>query len=181
MHMKKLFILMAITLSPYLVFAQSTVGIIDVSMDQMYTPEDKITVMVQYIPAEEDHDPVERTTWSLMEILDDEGKLGDVIFSEELSGEPKPYTFEEPVTKALKEGHHYQVLVIATDAEGRQKAGGIGHFYYMSFSLNADEEFCCNGAISATAGYSGPPIISHQWVLTECDAQGNINPPSYFY
>jgi hypothetical protein len=179
MNMKKLLILMAITLSPYLVFAQSTIGIIDIDLNEMYLPGDKIVANAQYIPADGDSDPIETTEWCLMPI-DEHGETGDIFFREEMHGEPGEYGFPPTSAIGLVEGTHYQVIVIATDAAGTKKATGVGDFYYMQFSLTADDEFCCDGAISAVAGYGGPANISHRWVLSPCDAQGNTYPPTRF-
>jgi hypothetical protein len=177
--MHKFLILTALVLSPYLVSAQSTVGTIDFDLNEMYGPEDKIYTFAQYTPPEEGNEPIETTEWCILK-LDDEGNPGTIVYREELHGEPAEYAFPPPSAMELKEGYRYQVMVTATDVTGRKKAVGVDEFYFVQYTLTADDEFCCNGAIIGNGSYMGPPNISHQWVLTECDAQGNINPPAYW-
>lgn len=183
--MKKLFIACVMSLSTFTMAAQEASGALSFTASEMYGTDENIVVTARYEEANPGTTVVVDHHWELRPV-DEDGVVGEPIFSQEYEGDPTgDFIFPESVKDNMIEENDYQITLNATDSWGNLLFAYPFTFAWTNYVLTAPTEICCGNPITVNGSFTGDVLIgidmTYQWTVTMCDAQGNSTWPLSYY
>lgn len=173
-------------LSVYTLNAQSAeMSALRFTAPAMLGTNENLKARVEFIEQVEGTSVLEYYQWELRPV-DEDGIVGDPIFSEGYSGNPNGIEYEFPgnVITALTPESDYAIALVGLDNLGNWFSAPTTKFSYTQFVLTGPKMICCGEELTVNSAFTGSAMIAqlmwHAWSVTPCDALGNSTGASVY-